>query len=463
MPRRAVALTFALALALVASAGAATPPGAVLGAEGELYRIEQGRFGELMARPRSPSAENSALVLRIQRPDQPDALHPLPATLGPEVESAAAMLYEESSDTLFVAWEARTNLIHSQILLAGFSGGEWGEPIAVSDTRFSFKSDPRLAVTRDAFGGSDAEGGPVTVKRTVLHVVWVEDRAEGTAVVYSPVILVDGVSEGTGPGPIFALTELIAPREEDLLPVPLADLPLPPTVEAGGDGHSVVVGFVHPASGRLVTIDLSVLSGDVSALADRARAHFIDIGSWFDSRDPGGLSALADAARAHFIDIGSRLDPEVLSFVADRMREFVLEIGPEYDLERPGDLRAFSDRARAHFIDIGGRLDERGLRHQSPNAQPQVLDLPGLAPATSHQIALRAVAARALEEVEAGAAPLVLLSADGADALIAWEEDGQLRYQESRGEGWSGVRAISLATVDLDRALEIVAHRIRNR
>jgi len=463
MPRRAVALTFALALALAASAGAAAPPGAVLGAEGELYRIEQGRYGELMARPRSPIAENSALVLRVQRPDHADALHPLPATLGPEVESAAALLYEESSDSLFVAWEARTNLIHSQILLAGFTDGSWGEPIAVSDTRFSFKSDPRLAVTRDAFEGRDGEGEPVTVRRTVLHVVWVEDRAEGTAVVYSPVILVDGVFDGTGPGPIFALTELVVSPEADLLPVPLADLPLPPVVEAGSDSHSVVVGFVHPATGRLVTVDLSVLSGDVSALADGARAHFVETGGRYDTRDGGGLRALADGAHAHFVETGSRLDPEVLSFVAERMREFVLEIGPEYDLERPGDLRSFSDRARAHFIETGGKLDKRGLRHQSAEAQPQVLDLAGAAPATSHQIVLREVAARALDDLEAGAGPLVLLSADGADALVAWEQDGQLRYQETRGEGWSGVRAISLATVDLERALGIVAHRIRNR
>jgi hypothetical protein len=92
-----------------------------------------------------------------------------------------------------------------------------------------------------------------------------------------------------------------------------------------------------------------------------------------------------------------------------------------------------------------------------------VLDLPGLAPATSHQIAVRAVTARRLEDVAAGAGPLVLLSADGADALVAWQEEGQLRYQESRGEGWSDTRAIALGTVGLERALQIVEHRVRNR
>jgi hypothetical protein len=459
--RRAAALAIALGLAVTAGAGAAAPPGAVLGGEGELFVIEQGLFGELMNRPRSPLAENSALVLRVKRPDQPDALHPLPATLGPEVESAAALLYEESSGTLFVAWETRTNLIHSQILLAGFAGGEWGEPIDVSDRRFSFKSDPRLAVTRDAFEGRDADGEPVTVRRTVLHVVWVEDRAEGTAVVYSPVVLVDGVFEGTGPGPIYALTELVTPAEEDVLPAPLTDLPLPPTVEAGSDSHSVVVGFVHPASGRLVTLDLSVLSGDVSALADRGRAHWIEVGSRYDTGDPGSLASLADESRAHFIEVGGRLDPEVLSFVSDRMREFILEVGPEYRLDDPDELSSFSDRGRAHLIEVGNRLEQRGLRRQT--APARVLDLPAAAGAPSHQIGLRVAAARRLEGLDAGAAPLVLLSADGADALVAWEQDGQLRYQESRGEGWSDTRAIALGTVGLERALEIVEHRVRNR
>jgi hypothetical protein len=153
----------------------------------------------------------------------------------------------------------------------------------------------------------------------------------------------------------------------------------------------------------------------------------------------------------------------VLGFVAEGMRDFIVDIGPDYDLGRPGDLNSFSDRARSHWIETGVRLKDQGLRHQSPLGEPQVLDLPGLAPATSHQIVLRVVSTRGLEELEAGAAPLVMLSADGADALIAWQQDGQLRYQESRGEGWSGVRAISLATIDLERALEVVAHRIRNR
>ena len=63
--RRAAALAIALGLAVAAGAGAAAPPGAVLGGEGELFVIEQGLFGELMNRPRSPLAENSALVLNM--------------------------------------------------------------------------------------------------------------------------------------------------------------------------------------------------------------------------------------------------------------------------------------------------------------------------------------------------------------------------------------------------------------
>ena len=462
MSRFPTAVGFVLALALAASAGAATTPGAVLGGEGELYRIEQGTYGELMGRPGAPEAANSVLVLRVQRTDRVDDRYLLPASVGPDVESAAALLYEETSDTLFVAWETLTN-VHSQIRMVGFSNGTWGEPIDVSDRRFSFKSDPRLAVTRDAFEGRDADGEPVTVRRTVLHVAWVEERAEGIAVVYSPVILVDGVFEGTGPGPIFALTDLVTPAEEELLAVPLAELPLPPTVEAGSDDHSVVVGFVHPASGRLVAIDLTVLSGDVSALADRVRSHFIDLGSRYDTRDPEGLAALAGGARSHFIDLGGRLDPDVRSFAAESLYQFVLEIGPEYDLDRPGDRRSLGDKARSHFIDLGGRLDRPGLRHPTPIARPRVLDLAGSGAASSHQIALREVAGRRLEGLEHGDGALVLLSGDGADALIAWRQAGQLRYQESRGEGWSDVRAISLDTLDLESALAIVEHRIRNR
>jgi hypothetical protein len=211
----------------------------------------------------------------------------------------------------------------------------------------------------------------------------------------------------------------------------------------------------------LVAVDVSVLSGDVSALADGARAHFIETGGRFDTRDPQSLSALADGARAHFIETGGRLDPALLSFAADRMREFVLEMGSEFDLEDEDDLASFSGLARAHWIETGSRLEDRGLRSQS--ASRVVLDLLGAGAAHSHQIVLRVVSTRRLEGLAAGTAPRVLLSADGTDALVVWQQDGQLRYQESRGEGWSAVRAISLATLDVDSALAIVEHRIRNR
>jgi hypothetical protein len=143
------------------------------------------------------------------------------------------------------------------------------------------------------------------------------------------------------------------------------------------------------------------------------------------------------------------------------MREFILEVGPAYRLDDPDELSSFSDRGRAHLIEVGNRLEQRGLRRQT--APARVLDLPAAAGAPSHQIGLRVAAARRLEGLDAGAAPLVLLSADGADALVAWEQDGQLRYQESRGEGWSDTRAIALGTVGLERALQIVEHRVRNR
>jgi hypothetical protein len=451
----------ALVLAATAAAHATAPPGAVLGAEGELFLIEQGQYGELMNQPQAPGADHSALVLRVRRADRPDELYPLPASLGAEVESTAALLYEEASDTLFVAWESRTNYIHSQVLLAGFSGGTWGDPVRVSDARFSFKSDPQLAVTRDTFEGRDPAGEPVEVKRTVLHVVWVEDRADGTAVPYSPVLLVDGVFDRSETGPIYVLTDLITERQEDLLPVPLADLPLPPTVAAGSNDHSVILGFVHPASGRLITVDVAVLSGDVSSLAGIARAHIIESGSRYDSANPGDVSSLAGIARAHIIESGSRYDAAVLSYLADLVRVFVLEIAPEFDLSDEGDLQSFSDKARAHIIESGVRLDRRGLRAQSSQAPYRILDIGDAE--TSHQVSLAVIASRGLEGLEIGADPAVLLSPDGTDALIAWQHGDQLRYQESHGDGWSGVRALSLATIDFERALEIVEHRIRNR
>lgn len=450
-----------LTLTTAAAAGAGTPPGAVLGADGEIYRIEQGSYGELMGQPNAAGAGNSVLALRVQRADRADELYPIPATLGPEVESAAALLFEEASDSLFVAWESRTNVIHSQILLAGFSGGTWTDPVRVSDSRFSLKSDPRLAVTRDTFDGSNAEGETVQVRRTVLHVAWFEERAEGTVIAYSPVVLVDGVFDETAASPIVALTELFAASPEEALPLPLVDLPLPLAVAAGNDDHSVILGFVHPGSGRLITVEAAVLSGGVSALGDIARAHIIESGRNYDTSTPGGVRSLGEAARAHIIESGHRYDGAVLAYIADRVRAYVIATAPELDLSDDGDLRSLGGGARAHIIESGVRIDRRGLRSVSAPAAFRMVDAGN--EEASHHISLAVVGSRALEGLELGPEPFVLVSPDGADALIAWEQAGQLRYQESRGDGWSEVRALSLSTIDRAQALEIITHRIRNR
>ena len=92
----------------------------------------------------------------------------------------------------------------------GFDGETWTETIEVSGDPVPFKGPPRVAVTRDAFG---LAGNPS--QRTILHLVWWEQRESAVIVFYSPITLIDG--EFIGSNPVVALNqfEVEAPEETD--------------------------------------------------------------------------------------------------------------------------------------------------------------------------------------------------------------------------------------------------------
>jgi hypothetical protein len=458
MSRRATRLALIAALVLLGAGGvgqAGSRNDTALGANGELYTLLHGTFGELFGQPASPDAANPVLALEIRRPGAATDRILVADTGGADEEGSAALVYEESSRTLFVAWETTTNQIHSRIRLASYADGEWTAPIDVSDTRFSLKSSPQVAVTREAFKRVDAAGGDVVAHRTVLHVVWQEERAEGMVVVYAPLVLIDGVY--TGAHAIVTLLNLVSVAPEAGLPVPLAELPLAPVIQRGTNDHSVVAGFVDPRTGALTTIELSLLSGEVSSLGDVIRATIIDIGNHYAFGDPGALAAFADDVRGRVIAAGRYLDGRVLNMIADDVRARILVEGEDFD----GEMTGLGDVIRATIIDIGARLEARGLAPTA--AQPGAPGLLDLSAESATPTILRFTNVASLGLPEMGAAPLLYVSPDGSRALIAWELEDRLDYRETRGAVWSEVASLSITELGRDRAYEILEARIRNR
>lgn len=436
--------------------------GAVLGSDGELYRLVSSTYGELTGASSAADADDPVLALLIQQADGTSELKLVPETVGPEVENSPFVIFENASRTVFLAWEERTNHIHSRIRLIGYQGGEWSEVLDVSEGSFGFKGQPRLAATRDSFVVAGAGEEPVTVSRTILHVVWVEERAEGQLVAYAPVTLIDG--HHAGERQIFDLSTMVANAEG--APADLWEL-VAPMITAADNDHSVMVGLVDPKSGRIVSLQIGVLPGELSVLADELRSHLIDIGARHEWQSPEGLRRLADELRSHLIDIGYRLDPQILRHVADGLRSHLIDVGVSYS---PSDLSRLAGDLRSHLIDVGFRLDDRGLRRvTSASSVRVVLEVAGMPdpttpmPAASH-VAQVTVVDGWERPSEATSDSILLLSRNGQEALLSWSTETSVFYRETFGGEWSTVHRLPIGRgLNADEALAILQNRIRNR
>jgi|GEM_PF-2106685 len=450
---RASYLTFALALLLVLTAGLADASQAEdtrLGSDGTVYHVRSTTLGEVMSDTSDAMAADPVLALEITRSDLSQDLILVPGTDGPEVEVSWFMAYESVSDTLFVVWQRRSN-VHSQILLASYSAGAWTEVVPVSDQRFFLKSFPRLAITRDSFvlpGRSEereGEQGSVRVQQATLHMVWLEEGGNGPAVIYAPILLVDG--QYVGSHDRFTLSELFP--EGSTQSSSSWGSNLQPAVRPTTDQTAALVGFVDPRNGQLTSIRISPLSGELGHLANEIRGHIIDIGARYDFNQPDEVGHFADDIRGHIIDLGVRMDERSVRVVGDVIRGHIIDLGARPDVEAPEDVRRLADEIRGHIIDLGYRLDERGLAPESgrmsitselltPDSELSANDVVAGIARFQH------VGQWDLPELDSGNETL-LVSGSGESALISWQDEGRLLYRETRDDGtWSEIHSLKL-------------------
>lgn len=444
----ALALLFSLAIGWTAD-------GAVLGQAGETFEVRSGDLRELDA----DAPETPILILSIRTEDGRKRQLMVPGTDDLAVEASAFLVYEEASQTAYLAWVSRENGIHTAIKLIGYhSDGAWSEQIQVSDRRLSWKSMPRLAVTRDSYAVAAADAGepPVTVQRSVIHMMWIEERGEGTRMIYSPLVLLDGTYVGRHA--IFVLDEMLAPETattEAYLP------PVAPVLQASSDAQYMIAGFVLPATGRFVTVRLSVLAAELAILADR-------IAVWIEEHheEYPDIRSLAEGMRGHMIDIGARLDPQLLRHIAGGMRGHMIDIGATVESR---DVRRLAGDMRGHMIDIGLSLEARGLRKVSSGGR-QTFDLlasealmqdvtdPTPIPFTQlSEISL--LHDRALPASVTGAEALI--GSGGRRLLIAWDVEQAVAYVESEAGGWSQVYRIRVdESVSRQKAMQLLIEKV---
>lgn len=454
--RLPAALGLLLALTATPAAAMEAPDAAAVGADGRLFMVHAGPYGELFPEQGLADAASPALALEMVHPDQRREMLLVPDTESENVEDSASVLFEDGSETLFILWQTKINSIHSRLNLVGFHDGAWTETIEISGNPFGWKSSPQLAVTRDRFTTSEDDGTVRTWKRTVVHLLWWEGAEDEPQVLYTPVVLIDGVYSGWNP--VYRLDQLALAAGVPMA-APGAGLARAPRIEPGLNGQSVVIGFVPASGGELVTVSIELLPGEIGALADKVRHQIIDVGR--QVRATGGNAALAGKVRHQIIDVGARLKlhPGVSSYIASQVHEHILASDPG------SPVTPLADDVRHQIIDVGAHITDRGFDRLGAKSVYQVVELPGGDGAGAPPDLIRVMRASRRELPTTGDGDHALyLSRDGEGVVAVWMENDALRYRESRGEGWSDVRSLRLGNgLDLQRAKSLLERRADER
>lgn len=446
----------ALGLTVVAAPASATDRDAAFGSAGELYLVREGAYGELFPGQGLADRESPALAIDVVQPDQTRQRLLVPGTESADAEDSASILFEDQSGTLFVLWQSRVNVIHSRLNLIGLRDGEWTAPVEISGNPYGWKSSPQLAVTRDSFRTEQDDGSLRTWTRTVAHLLWWEEGPAGEPRAhYTPVTFLDGAYGGWNP--VYTLDDLaLAARRQSLSAADIHPLARAPRIEAGRNGQSVVIGFVSAETGKLTTLAVEVLPGEISFIADEIRHQIIEIG-----RNPKDPSSLAEKVRHQIIEIGNRLGlhPSVPAYAALKAEAEILDSGPGAGLDN------LAERVRHQIVEIGARMTDRGLDRVSAAQRLEIIETSNSGAAGAPVNLIRVVEASARSTPRTGGGDNALyLSRNGREVVASWSDDGVIYFRESRGQGWSETRPLRLGSeLDLGRAREILERRADER
>jgi hypothetical protein len=449
--RSIVSALGALALLLLAVAPLAAQQ-ATLGADGALYTARVGTYGSFFPRGRTYAADANVLILEVQKPDGERTrwLAPGAETVAPD--AVPFLLWEDSSRRLFMVWEGFTH-IHSAVRLASFDGANWSDPLEISGNPFTKKSSPRLAITRESYVRDDGHGAVAGI-RTVLHIVWYEDDYGDVQVLYAPLALDNGTPPRLLP-PIFELGQFV-PAATAAGTAPSSSLLRSPRVVAAADQKSVLIALVDDATDQLATLRVDVLPVELSAVADDLQ-HFFEV----EENDPcrGDLTALAERARAHLVVVGTRFSAYARGYMADAVREWLT--ASRNGECAAGGRSALAERARAHLVVIG----RRALREVIVSASEEssyVLSF------DAAQVGVRADLSLSLQRVALSPPALstgatrIHIGGLGHRTLVSWLAGRQLYYQENDGTAWLPRQSLALSdSFTLDQAYALLDGKAR--
>lgn len=448
----AFTIVLAWSLATIGAIHAQEMNGTALSGNAEIYRVEAIRYGDVFPEGADAAPDDPVLLFESHKPGEPIQREVVPGTEGYHLERSPNLLLDAATDTLYMVWETRINGMHSRLKLVSRDADGWSETIEIYGNPYLFKGNPQMAVTRDTFV-TEKDGEETMQRRVILHLIWTERISEAEEqVLYSPLILLDG--EYIGWNPVYRLSEVVAPALGEVSMI-AAETAYTPTIQPGGNLHSVVIGFLDPAKGRLVSLEVAVLPGELSFMGDAARAQLIEIGMRKD------LPELADRARAQLIEIGHRFNPLLVQHLADALHQLILGQDAE-----TVDIEALADLARAQLIEIGIRF-RQGLLPMQDAARAQLIEIGHRFEPQRARHDLRTLLVRhfPLPDGPAGHPVTLFLSDQGQEMLAVWEsEEQKVSYQETANGSWSPPQALLLgAELDRAQAYELLEERVHSR
>ena len=459
-------------LALLLGTGAlhATGSAPVLGKSGDIYQVTVGTYGELF--PDGTEATEDAEVLRLEarRGSGTVEHHLVPGSETDDSDKTPSLSFDASTGQLYVVWSSNSDSTLTRINLASFDGSEWSDTIEVSGNIFSTKSAPRVAVTHDRFelaGGTSGESST----RTVLHVVWSEETADGEKAMYAPVVLIDGELASTWRR-VHRLNDYVS---QELIDEPFdgevpANLLKAPSVDAASEANAVVVGFADSDSGAFVQLELSTPAVELAELADSLADHLnsTDLCEKIENEEENALTSVAEAARIHVVLVGRRIRSRALAPLASDAKQMLIERAESLCAE--GGLTSVTSAARIHVVLVGARSQEGDLLEETTGGDGHVL-LAAAQPVgddyVQHLARLQVKSERAAPTIGDGQ-PKIFVSPNGTGAVVVWEGETSMTYVEtvsgaSTDAGWSETFSLQIGD-DLSRseAYSILRERARS-
>jgi hypothetical protein len=457
-------LLLALAFGALAAAARADVHDVALSTDGTVYQARADLYGKLFPQGKETAAANPVVALDVTSPDSPPRRILVPGTAGPDLESLPSVLFADDSQTVFLLWRTEFNF-HPLLQLAGFDGRSWSKVIQVTGGNpFADKTSPQFTITRDAYAETADDGTGTTHHRVVLHLIWQEQNAASQlATFYTPIIINDG--DYIGWNPIYDLDDFSpASRAAAAAPSGMTSLVSTPMLQVGSDSRTVVVVYTSASAARMVAIEVNVLPQELGQLAEKARAHIVDLGR---KNYPGNYVSMAEATRAHIVDLGGAFQPQVISSIADQIKALILAEGAA-----GSELAVVAEKARAHIVDLGVQLSGWGLR-PSGNEMAKVLEIGGtpnpVPPAddttvlSSYLFQFRVSANLPAPQVGTGAVRL-FSSETGESLIVSWAQTDRLFYRNSRADGtWSDPKQLVFSNnLDLTKAYQILDQRLRS-